>query len=68
MASSRAKRSETWVPGVLVEHVWSTFDIAALKVIWGVIWCIGPKFGPNGKRQEKHFRVVRDTHVFTIGH
>ena len=35
MASRRAKRGEIWDPGVLLKHIWGTFDVLAFKVIWG---------------------------------
>ena len=41
MANGRAKRSEIWDSGVIVEHVWGTFDRAAFKVIWGSFVALG---------------------------
>ncbi len=35
MANGRAKLSVIWDPGVLVEHVWRTFNFATFKVISG---------------------------------
>ena len=31
----RAKRSEIWDSRVVVQHIWGTFGLLALKVIWG---------------------------------
>ncbi len=41
MASGRAKGGGIWDPGVLVEHVWGTFDLIALRVILGLSRTLG---------------------------
>ncbi len=35
MAGCRAKRTEIWDSGILVTHIWSTFDLVVFNVILG---------------------------------
>ena len=35
MADRRANQSQIWDTGLLVGHVWGTFDLIVFKVIWG---------------------------------
>ncbi len=34
VAIRKTKRSQIWDSGLLLEHIWGTFDLAAINVIW----------------------------------
>ncbi len=48
-AGRRAKRSEIWDSGIVVIHIWCTFDLVVSNVIWGVIRCTCLKMACNLK-------------------
>ncbi len=50
MAGRRAKTTEIWESGILVTHIWGTFDLVGFKVILGSIGALMSKWPVSQKR------------------
>ena len=65
-AGCRAKRTESWDSGILVTHIWSTFDLVGFKGHFGVIGCICLEIGCISKTAGRRTKRSEIWHSWII--